>query len=61
MNVDKHEFHKHLNETLNQIYNDDNGTKSFDVTITCNGKTATLEMNADLWNNLNQLIEDELG
>lgn len=52
------EFRTHLDATVNAITED--GYKDvYDVTITVNGKSVTLGLHADLYENLTRICDEE--
>lgn len=60
------EYIKHLEdskeEILNSLYINKKGyDDKFNLTLTTNGKTITMEMDADVWINLKKLIEEKLN
>ena len=58
------DFSQHLENTKEELMDSfDNGTgylEKFNVILTINGKTITLDLNADIWPKLKMLIDEEI-
>ena len=58
------DFSQHLENTKEKLLDSfDNGTgylEKFNIVLTINGKTITLDLNADIWSKLKMLIDEEI-